>query len=101
MGKGIARTLCVKKIREEMTAGFPATFACIVEEVKVIMTRKNEQMAFIKLGDLTGSIEGVIFTKGFAELKDILIVDTVLAVSTRVSERNGEKSIIIEKAKAV
>jgi DNA polymerase-3 subunit alpha len=91
----------IKKIREEMKAGFPVTFACIVEEVKIIFTKKNEQMAFVKVGDLTGSIEGVLFTKPFLELQGILIVDTVVAVQARVSERNGEKSILIEKAKAV
>jgi DNA polymerase-3 subunit alpha len=91
----------IKKIREEFKAGFPATFACIVEEVKVIITKTNERMAFIKLGDLTSSIEGVVFTKSFAELQNILLVDTVVAVQARVSERNGEKSLIIEKAKAV
>lgn len=93
--------MTVKKILEELKPGFPATFACMVEEVKVIMTKKNEQMAFVKVGDLTGSIEGVIFTKGFADHKDILIVDSIVAVAARVSERNGQKSIIIEKAKAV
>jgi DNA polymerase-3 subunit alpha len=93
--------MTIKKIREETKAGFPVTFACIVEEVKIIFTKKNEQMAFIKVGDLTSSIEGVLFTKPFAELQGILTVDAVVAVQARVSERNGEKSILIEKAKAV
>jgi len=91
----------IKKIREEVRKGFPVTFACIVEEVKVIMTKNNERMAFIKVGDLTSSIEGVIFTKAFADLGEILAVDACVAVSARVSERNGEKGIVIEKAKAV
>ena len=91
----------VKKIREEIKAGFPVTFACIVEEVKIIFTKKNDQMAFVKVGDLTGSIEGVLFSKPFAELQGILTVDAVVAIQARVSERNGEKSILIEKAKAV
>ncbi len=93
--------MTIKKIRDEVKPGFPVTFACIVEEVKVIFTKKNEQMAFIKVGDLTSSIEGVLFTKAFAELQNILLVDTVVAVQARVSERNGEKSLVIEKAKAV
>ena len=93
--------MTIKKIRDEVKPGFPVTFACIVEEVKIIFTKKNEQMAFVKVGDLTSSIEGVLFTKPFAELQNILLVDTVVAVQARVSERNGEKSLIIEKAKAV
>ena len=93
--------MTIKKIREEMKPGISVTFACMVEEVKVIITKKNDQMAFLKIGDLTSSIEGVIFPKAYVELKDILVLDTVVAVTAQISERNGEKSIIIEKAKAV
>ena len=93
--------MTIKRIREEMKAGISVTFACMVEEVKVIMTKKNEQMAFLKVGDLTSSIEGVIFPRTYAELKDILALDTVVAVTAQISERNGERSVIIEKAKVV
>ncbi len=91
----------VKRIRDELKNGLPVTFACIVEEVKIILTKRNEKMAFIKVGDLTASIEGVIFTKGFEELQNILVPDATVAIQARVSERNGEKSLIIEKAKAI
>ena len=91
----------IKKIREEMRVGLPATFACIVEEVKPIITRKNERMAFLKLTDLTGSIESVIFPKAFTELQNIIVVDACLAVSATITERNGERSLIVEKAKAI
>jgi DNA polymerase-3 subunit alpha len=91
----------IKKIREELKVGLPATFACIVEEVKPIITRTNERMAFVKLTDLTGTIEGVIFSKPYTELQNIVVVDTCIAVTTRITERNGEKSLIIEKAKII
>ena len=91
----------IKKIREEMKVGLPATFACIVEEVKPIITRKNDRMAFLKLTDLTGSIEGVIFPKAFTELQNIIVVDACIAVSATITERNGERSLIVEKAKAI
>lgn len=93
--------ISIKAIREEIKVGMPVTFACIVEEVKVFITRTNERMAFVKVGDLTGSIEGVVFAKSFVELQPIVVVDACIAVSARVNERNGEKSIVIEKAKAV
>lgn len=91
----------IKKILDEVAPDSEVTFACIVEEVKVILTKKNERMAFIKLTDLTGTIEGVIFTKPFALLNSILVVDATLAVAARVTDRNGQKSIVIEKAKTV
>lgn len=91
----------IKKIREEMKVGLPATFACIVDEVKEIITRTNERMAFVKLTDLTGTIEGVIFSKPYQELHTIVVTDACIAVSTRITERNGEKSLVIEKAKEI
>ena len=91
----------IKKIREELKVGLPATFACIVEEVKPIITKTNERMAFIKLTDLTGTIECVIFSKPYTELQNIVVLDACIAVTTRITERNGEKSLIIEKAKSI
>ena len=91
----------VKKIREEMKVGLPVTLACIIDEVKTIITKSNERMAFIKVSDMTGSIEGVVFSKAFFDLHTVLVADAVVAIQARVNERNGEKSIVIEKAKAV
>jgi DNA polymerase-3 subunit alpha len=91
----------IKKIREELKPGMPVTFACIVENVKEIITKTNERMAFVKVGDLTSSIEGVIFSKAYLELASVVQPDAVIAVTARVTERNGEKSLVIEKAKAV
>lgn len=93
--------MSIKKIREEMKSGMTVNFACIVEEVKPIITKSNDRMAFVKIADLTGVIETVIFAKMFMDLQSLLVVDTVLAVTGRVSERNGEKSVIIEKAKEI
>ena len=91
----------IKAIREEMRVGQTVTFACIIEEVKVFITKKNEQMAFLKLADLTSSIEGVIFPKGYLEFQGVLKVDTCVALNAKITERNGDKSLIVEKAKAI
>lgn len=93
--------ISIKRILEESRPGMSVTFACIVEEVKPIMTKKNDRMAFIKLADLSSSMEGVVFTKAFATLEELLVVDTCLVVAAKVSERNGEKSIVIEKARKI
>ena len=91
----------IKKIREEMRVGLSVTLGCIVEEVKPIITKTNERMAFVKLTDLTGTIEGVIFTKPFAELQNVVVVDACIACTVKITERNGERSVIIEKAKVI
>ncbi len=73
----------------------------IVEDVRPIMTRRGDRMAFIKLADFTDSIEAVCFTDVYAKHKDILIPDACLAVRARVSFRNGEPSIVMEGVKSL
>ncbi len=89
----------IKRIREELLNGMPIQIGCIIEEVKIIITKKNDRMAFLRVADFSGSIEGVIFTKPFKEHMEILVADVCIALSGRVSERNGEKSIVVEMVK--
>ena len=77
----------------------PVTFACIVEEVKPIITKSNKRMAFVRVADFTGSLEGAIFPEPYKEFEETLQVDAVLAVKGKISERNDEKSILIESMK--
>lgn len=91
----------IKKVKEELKDGMPITFACIIEDIREITTKKNDRMAFVKIADLEESIEAVIFPGTYQAIHDILTIDATLAVSAKVSERNGDKSVIIEKAKVV
>ena len=58
-------------------------------------------MAFIKLTDKSGSMEVVVFPKSFEKYKEILVADTCIAVKGKISERNGEKSMLAEIIKKV
>ncbi len=71
----------------------------IIEEVREITTKNNELMAFIKIADLTGSIDAVVFPRTYAEMKNAITPDRCVAVIGKVSERNGEISLIIDKLK--
>ncbi len=71
----------------------------IIEQVKEIHTKNGDKMAFIRLADFTSSIEGVVFPRNYKEQKDIFQEDNIIAVQASISDRDGEKSIIIHKAK--
>ena len=58
-------------------------------------------MVFLKIADLTDSIEAVVFPRLFKDTLDILVPEKCIALSGKVSLRNGEKSIIIEAVKEV
>jgi DNA polymerase-3 subunit alpha len=91
--------MTIKKIREDMGKSMPVVFGGIIEEVKIIITKNNDRMAFMRVADFTGAIETVVFPKVFKEFGDKLIVDTIVAIKGSVSERKEEKSVLIEGIK--
>ena len=91
----------IKKIREEVKAGMPVTIACIIDEIKEVTTKKNDRMAFLKISDFTGTIDAVIFSKAYEANKEILTNDTIIALQGKVTERNGEKSVMIDTLKKI
>ncbi len=100
-GKLENRNVNIKRIKEEGRNDLPVTLAGIIESIRPVVTKKNERMAFIKIGDLTGSIETVIFPKIYTKNIEILVAEQCIAFSGKVSLRNGEKSIIIDEVKVI
>ena len=95
------RDINIKKIKEEMGNGLPVTIAGIIETVRQVITKNNERMAFIKISDLTDSIEAVVFPSVFKNSIETFVPEKCIALTGKVSLRNGEKSIIIEGVKEV
>jgi DNA polymerase-3 subunit alpha len=91
----------IKKIQTEVKVNTPVTVAAIIDDVRIVTTKNNTRMAFIKLSDFTGSIDAVVFSKLFDTVKDILVNDTIIAMKGKVTERNGEKSLMIESLKVI
>jgi len=95
------RTINIKKIKEEFGNGMQITIAGIIEASRQVVTKNNERMAFIKIADLTDSIEAVCFPSLFKDSIDILVAEKCIALTGKVSNKNGEKSIIIEAVKEI
>jgi DNA polymerase-3 subunit alpha len=91
----------IKKIQTEIKVNTPVTVAAIIDDVRIVTTKNNARMAFIKLSDFTGTIDAVVFSKLFDTTKDILVNDTIIAMKGKVTERNGEKSLMIESLKVI
>ncbi len=96
-----SRNVNIKKIKAEGENEMRVTIAGIIESVRQVVTKKNERMAFLKIADLTDSIEAVAFPSIFKDSIDILVPEKCIALSGKVSNRNGEKSIIIEALKEI
>jgi DNA polymerase-3 subunit alpha len=91
----------IQKVKNETKVGMPVTIAAIIDDVRVVTTKNNTRMAFIKLSDHTGSVDAVVFSKLYEEMRELLVNDTIIALQGKVTERNGEKSIMIEKFKKI
>lgn len=87
----------VATLLEKDTSGRTVVIAGILEETKVILTKKGDPMAFLSIKDYTGSIECVCFPKTYESSKSILESEDCIRVKGKISERNGEKSILVDR----
>lgn len=81
--------------------GYPVVVGGVINEVKTILTKKGEKMAFITVSDKDGLIESVAFPEVFKSAKDILVPGKCIILKGKISKRNGTPSILIEKVKAL
>ncbi|MEK7514495.1 MAG: DNA polymerase III subunit alpha [Patescibacteria group bacterium] len=95
------KEVTIERIKAELQEGMITVVGGIIEEAKHILTKKGEQMMFLKVSDFSGSIEVVIFPRVYEEFKDILVPESCVAIRGRISKRNGGISVIAEKAKTL
>src|SRR5215204_5074985 len=67
--------------------GEVVTVGGIVGSIKQLTTKKGEPMVFLRLDDVTGSIEVVIFNSVYAAARELLEPDRVLVVKGRVDHK--------------
>ncbi|MFH1711692.1 MAG: DNA polymerase III subunit alpha, partial [Patescibacteria group bacterium] len=67
--------------------------AGVVTAVKIIMTKKQQAMAFVRLEGVGGHTELVVFPKIFAKVREKLEPDAMLLVTGKVSERQRDESV--------
>ncbi len=78
-------------------AGVRVVLGGHVAQIKKIITKNgNYEMAFVRISDLTGSIEAVIFPKTYTTCKNLLIPDAIVLIKGRVDEKDGRLALIAE-----
>jgi DNA polymerase-3 subunit alpha len=70
------------------------TVGGIVGAIRSVTTRKGDPMAFVRLDDLSGSTEVIVFNSAYAAARDLLEADRVLLVKGRVDHKEGETKIV-------
>jgi len=82
--------------------GEHVTVTGIVLSVKKISTRtSNNEMAFVRLEDLTGTLELVVFPNIYARTRELWSRDVIVRVSGRIDEKDERMVILADDAHQV
>src|ERR671935_2831141 len=79
---------------ERRRDGEVVTVAGIVSALKQLTTKKGEPMVFMRLDDVLGSCEVVVFNSVYAASRELLVTDAVLVVKARIDHKEGETKLI-------
>ena len=73
----------------------------IITAMRELITKKGDKMAFVTLADLKDQIEMVAFPENYAEQREHYVIGNCIAVKGKLTIRNDEPSIAIERVKAL
>jgi DNA polymerase-3 subunit alpha len=80
---------------ERRRDGEVVTVGGIVSGVKQLTTKKGEPMVFLRLDDVTGGAEVVVFNSTYADARELCVTDRILVVKGRVDHKQeGETKLI-------
>lgn len=68
----------------------------MIASVRTINTKKGDQMAFVQLEDMGGQGEVVVFPRTYAEVKEMLIPDSIVMVKGKAQTRDGQTTLLAD-----
>jgi DNA polymerase-3 subunit alpha len=74
--------------------GEVVTVGGIVAAVKQMTTKKGEPMVFIRLEDVTGAVEAVVFNTTYQQTRELCVVDRILVLKGRIDRKEGETKMV-------
>ncbi len=87
-------TDCTLAELERRRDGEVVTVAGIVGTTRSLTTRKGDPMAFVRLDDLSGSAEAVLFNSVYSDARELVDSDAILLIKGRVDHKDGEVKLI-------
>ncbi len=66
----------------------------IVAGVREMTTKKGDKMAFVRIEDLTGSVEAIVFSDLLKKTREIIATDAPIAVQGRIDKEDDEVKIV-------
>lgn len=79
--------------------GTAVTVAGIVSVVRRVNTKAgNGEMAFVRIEDVTSSVEAVVFPKLYQKTAHLFSQDVIVTITGRVQEKDDRRSILVDSA---
>jgi DNA polymerase-3 subunit alpha len=89
------KTDCTLAEIERRRDGEIVTVGGIVSAVKGLTTKKGEPMVFMRLDDVTGGAEVVVFNSVYASSRELCVTDQILIVKGRIDHKQeGETKLL-------
>jgi DNA polymerase-3 subunit alpha len=89
------KTDCALAELERRRDGEIVQVAGIVSAVKQLTTKRGESMVFLRLDDVTGSGEVVVFASVLAQARELCVVDRIIVIKGRVDHKQeGETKLL-------
>jgi DNA polymerase-3 subunit alpha len=89
------KTDCALADVERRRDGEVVTVGGIVSALKHLTTKRGEPMVFMRLDDVTGGAEVVVFNSVFAQSRELCTMDRILIVKGRVDHKQeGETKLL-------
>ena len=82
---------------DEPLDGQSVTVAGLVTHIRPYQTRSGKPMGFVTLEDLQGSLELVVFSRGWMDIVGWLKPDMVVVVNGRVDAGRGDPKILVDE----
>ncbi len=79
---------------ERRRDGEVVTVGGIVSTLKHMTTKRGDAMVFLRLDDVTGGTECVVFSTTYEKARELCTVDRILIVKGRVDHKEGETKLI-------
>ena len=84
------------KTYTEINEGEHVVMGGIITEFTRLATRSGQTMAFVKVEDLYGQIEAILFPKVFEKARDILKEEEIVKITGKLQVKDGVPQIIAE-----
>jgi DNA polymerase-3 subunit alpha len=85
---------------ERRRDGEPVVVGGIIGEVKLMTTKRGDQMVILRLDDVTGGVDCVVFNSIYAAASELCAVDRIVIVKGRVDCKEGETKLVAQEISA-